>query len=83
MLAHYGQGNDAQDFVAGDKVRVTVRDTPDSGATYEYLDTVASVGATTIVLTTGLAGALSTSIDSVVMLQPWSEQTTDRKTGDH
>ncbi len=80
MLAHYGQANDALDFVAGDKVRVAPRDRP---ITTEYLDTVASVGATTIVLTTGLSGPVSTSTDSVVMLQPYSEATTDRKTGDH
>lgn len=83
MTAHYGSplgANDALSFETGDKVLVRARDNSDPLLTSEVSATVASIGSTTIVLTTDIT-SVSTVSETVVMLQKYNSATTSRQTG--
>lgn len=73
--------NDGIDFLVGDKVYLTTRSN-DGAPGYLKSGTVSAVAAdgSTVTIDAGL-GALSTTIETIMILQDWSAQTTARKTG--
>lgn len=82
MKAHFGASgaNDALSFAAGDTVYIRTRDNSDVAAESAVTATIASTGATTIVLTTDIV-AVSSTVESIVTLQKYNSATTARKTG--
>lgn len=73
--------NDGIDFEVGDHVRIVSRHN-DSGLTYEAKDVIAAKGAngTTVTLTTGIA-ALSSVVESVMLLDKYHVGSATRKQG--
>jgi hypothetical protein len=74
---------DGVDFRVGDKVALVSFD--DNGAPlYEKKGTVTGVSAdgATVVIDIGL-GAVSASVETLMILQDWADATTDRRTGDN
>lgn len=85
MKAHYTAQTaafDGIDFAVGDKIRVVSRHN-DSGLQYTAQDTITAISATgsTITLTTGLASALSSLVESIVILDRFHLAPTTRKSG--
>lgn len=73
-------GNDGADFIVGDKVYLTTRSN-DGAPGYLRAATVSAVATdgTTITVDAGL-GSLSTTVETIVILQDWADQTPARKT---
>jgi hypothetical protein len=82
MKAHFsGSTNDALAFEAGDLVSIRSRDNSDPAALLaDIAATIASVGATTIVLTADIT-AVSSVVESVVVLQKYNSATAARQSG--
>lgn len=85
MATHYTNQtlfNDGVDFAAGDKIRVVARHS-DTGLQYSAQDTIAaiSVDGLSITLTTGLAVALPTAVESIIILDRFSGAPAARKAG--
>ncbi len=82
MSSWYTQGDhDGVDFVVGDKVALVPRCNRPGAPIYEKKGTVTAVAidGTTVTIDAGL-GAVSTSVETIMILQDYGSQTTARKT---